>query len=96
MSFDHCYRASCVQIIQTLEEKLTAALADVERLRKDAERYLYLKGNCIKMVRASMDGPAYSKLEFTGEMYPDWRFALNHVGLDAAIDAAITKEKEHG
>lgn len=60
--------------------------------QKDAERYRWLKANCIKENPASRDGPSYKELSFVGEMYSDWKFAIDHVGLDAAIDAAAEKE----
>lgn len=71
---------------QSSEQAARAAYAEVERLQEIAARYQYLKDNCIQDVPATSEGPAYKRLIFTGPIYHDWRFALDHIGLDAAID----------
>ena len=62
----------------------------------DAERYQWLKNHCIKDVPDDRDGPGYKHLEFSGRMFPDWKFAIDHLGLDEAINDAIKRGKEHG
>ena len=66
--------------------RLETRLAEVE---KDAARYQWLRTSCISDVKESMDGPGHKQLMFVGKIYPDWRFAIYHIGLDAAIDSAM-------
>jgi len=54
----------------------------------DAEKYQYLKANCIKEIPGDRDGPGYKELRFHGRMFPDWKFAIDHLGLDKAIEDA--------
>ena len=70
---------------------LALALAR-EPYAKDAERYRWLRENCIKTVPADRDGPDYKELQFHGAIQKDWRFALDHMSLDAAVDAALANE----
>lgn len=61
----------------------------------DAERYQWLKTHCIKDVRGDRDGPGYKHLEFKGRMFSsDGKFAVDHLGLDEAINDAIKRGKE--
>ncbi|WP_338498219.1 hypothetical protein V5F23_09715 [Pseudomonas sp. WP18] len=65
---------------QTLEEVALELLAENEVLRKDAERYQWLR-------EETSAGPNIQVSEWVGpHEYP-----LNGVGLDSAIDAALGK-----
>lgn len=80
------------QAMQQEIDVLRTRLAEVERkdaLLRDAARYRWLRTNCISDVQESMNGPGHKQLMFIGKIYPDWRFAIDHIGLDAAIDAAM-------
>lgn len=57
----------------------------------DSKRYQYLKNHCIKKIPGDREGPSYTVLEFKGAMTKDWKYDLDHMDLDAAIDKAINK-----
>lgn len=63
----------------------------VAALRKDAERYHFLKRKCIVQNAPTREGPAFQELRFKGKMFHDWRYALDHISLDDAIDDAIAR-----
>ena len=82
-------------IVAASPDVVLALLADLERkdaLLRDAARYRWLRTNCISDVQESMNGPGHKQLMFIGKIYPDWRFAIDHIGLDAAIDAAMKEQ----
>ncbi len=58
---------------------------------KDHKRYQYLKNNCIKKISGDREGPSYTVLVFKGSMTKDWKYDLDHMDLDAAIDKAMNK-----
>lgn len=58
-----------------------------ERLRKDAERYRWLR-NKVKKAPASIDGPAHPQLFFEWDIWDKSPETHNADGLDSAIDAA--------
>jgi hypothetical protein len=61
MILEHCNRESCVQIIEALQARLDAYSWEAENtaLRKDAERYRWLR-----------DNPDF-QIEYTGELTLD-------------------------
>lgn len=66
---------------------------NIDQMCEDAQRYQWLKQNCIVKVDGCGGGPSHTKLQFLGRMWPDWRFDLDHIGLDEAIDAAMKGNK---
>ena len=60
----------------------------------DAEKYQWLKANCIMDIPADREGPQFKQLVFQGKCYPDWKFAIDHVGLDQAIEDEAARQLE--
>jgi len=58
---------------------------------EDHKRYQYLKNNCIKKITSDREGPSYTILIFKGTMTKDWKYDLDYMDLDAAIDKAMSK-----
>lgn len=58
----------------------------------NALRYEWLKENCIITVPGSSEGPAYKRLHFSGKLQSDWRSAIDHFGLDKAIDMEMSND----
>jgi hypothetical protein len=73
---DACGEAVDADFARTLERELTAAKAEVERLREDAERYQWLRGPLVgRGIRVIMPTPYLA--------------ILSGAELDREIDAAL-------
>lgn len=84
------YVRADIGITSFADASTLARIAELERenaeLRKDAERYQWLRRRRVFNQPADRDGPGYIELAFQ---------VVNGKSIDAAIDAAIAREKEN-
>lgn len=69
------------------EKEITRLTEENERLRKDADRYRWLR-NKVKKAPANRDGPSHPQLFFEWDIWDKSPETHNADGLDSAIDAA--------
>jgi hypothetical protein len=82
--------AALENTVDRLETEVARLTAELEEARKDAGRYRWLRNESRKMGNRVPHISQHPFIEWLDETeYPYWP----EVGLDAAIDAAMTKEK---
>jgi hypothetical protein len=68
-------------------------IAEVERLRADAERFRWLMANKVRMSRADMDGPGCPTLDMCADIWNRRSDLSAQTRITSEIDTAIAKEK---